>query len=123
MQHIGMASPSHFFHVIYRRHLADSRVMDVDTLGHGSMQRLLKLHQKQPDTGPSSLPSLAALVCTGAIQATRESGMTVSTAIQHLQAAPELADLAEWTQWAIACEATLGPLGTFLLHHGRSCTA
>lgn len=46
--------------------------------------------------------------------------MSSGTAIQHLQAAPHLVDLEEWTQWGVACEPTLGRLRDFLTQHGGS---
>ena len=44
-------------------------------------------------------------------------------AMLQLQSAPQLADLEEWTQWAIACEPALGHLSTCLSQHGTLCAS
>ena len=97
---------------------AACRVSDVDNLGHGSMQRLMKLHAGHSAGSSSNIASLAALACTDISLAGRDNGMTVSKAMQQLQAAPQLADLEDWSQWAVACEPALGQLSTFLSQHG-----
>lgn len=88
------------------------------------MQRLMKLYAARPvASSSSSIASLAALACTDVTPAGRDNGMDVLKAMQQLQAAPQLADLQEWTQWAAACEPTLGRLSSFLSQHGTQCAA
>ena len=91
---------------------------DVGNLGHGSMQRLMKLHAGHSAGSSSNIASLAALACTDMSVAGRDNGMNVSKAMQQLQAAPQLADLDDWSQWAVACEPALGQLRTFLSQRG-----
>lgn len=95
------------------------RVCDIGSLGHGSMQRLMKLHSRHPvASSASSIASLAALTCTDVTPAGRDTVMSINKATQQLQAAPQLVDLGEWTQWAVACAPTLGALSIFLSQHG-----
>ena len=86
------------------------------------MQRLMKLHTGHlVASSASSIASIAALACTDVNPAGRDNGMDMSKAFQQLQSAPQLADLEEWTQWAVACEPALGRLSTFLSQHGTQC--
>lgn len=96
------------------------RVSDVTHLGHGSLQRLMKLLQAHPPAPSSSgVTSLAALVGPALASPGRDMGVDIGTAIQQLQAAPQLVDLEEWTQWGVACEPTFRQLRHFLTQHGR----
>lgn len=88
------------------------------------MQRLLmKLQTGHPVVSSSSVTSLAAMACTDVTPASRDNGMDINKAMQQLQAAPQLTDLEDWTQWALACEPALGGLSNFLLQHGMQCTS
>ena len=95
------------------------RVADVDSLGHGSLQRLLTLHARQPAANRSNVTACAAaLACSQLNQAKRDNHMVISKVIRQLQAAPLMEDLGNWTQWTVACEPDHGLLSTFLLQHG-----
>ena len=92
----------------------------VESLGHGSLQQLLRLQQQQHEPPSTSVLSLAAQTCTALMPIGRQPNIDASQAVQQLQAAPELADLYEWTQWGLACEPHLGSLRSFLQQHGMS---
>ena len=102
------------------RRFCCARVAEVSSLGQGALQRLIQLQQQPHDVPATSLLSLAAQTCTSAMPAVRQSNMDVSKAVEQLQAAPELADLLEWTQWDFLYEPQLGPLRTVLQQQGTS---
>ena len=116
------AAPNHC-NTQHHSQLLACRVSDVANLGHGSMQRLMKLQTGHPVALSSSVTSLAALASTDVTPASRDDGMDINRAMQQLQAAPQLTDLENWTQWAVACEPALGGLDNFLLQNGMQCTS